>query len=190
MMRFGSAKTVLVLALAAVWIAPLDAFGQSWDWQKQVDRNRQQGQDLSWQVPHIVAAKMAPEITDLYAVGVSVPTNARSAPFRLRVAWTEDAAIVNRMSELGSPRDGFCIRRSWRVITDTVVGYISDGRPIYAVLREPVVEEDCYDSGDRFKEFEVPGNTSSVSVTVRTRFGSFYSKTSAESNSGTLAGSP
>ena len=195
MMRFGSAKTLGALALAAVWIAPLDAFGQPrWGWQQQLEqqleRNRQQGSDIeerSWNDPHALVRRLTPEITDVDAIGDSVPTSRRSAPFRLRAAWTEDAAIVNRMSELGSPRDGFCIKWSEALLTDTIIGNRSDGRPIYAVLRDRRVWEECHGSADRFKEFEVPGNANNVSVRVRVRFGLLFSKWSAESRSGVLA---
>ena len=189
MMRFGSAKTLGVLALAAVWIAPLDAFGQSINWQRGLQRNQQQGSNPTsyWRTPGALVRKMNPEITDVDVIGDSVPTNIRSAPFRVRVAWTEDAAIVNRMSELGSARDGFCIERTAHLSLEA--GYYGNHVPGGECIEttSPEVMENCYDSGDRFTEFEVPGNTKTVSVRVRTRFGSHLSGWSAERSSGVLA---
>lgn len=186
-MRFLLAKTVWVLALAAMWIAPLEAFGQRPDWQQAIDRNRQQGQNLTQQDPGRLVHTLTPEITELDVVGDSVPAAKRSAVFRLRAEWTEDAAIVNRMSELGSARDGFCMKREVGLLSDTVIGRLPGGRPLYGLISERDVEEDCYDSDDRFMEFEVPGNTNTVKVWVRTRFGSLYSQWSAEANSGVVA---
>ena len=166
---------------------PVDAFGQVPNWQQQIERNRQQGAKHTWETPSRLVRELTPVITDLDPIGVSVPTFKRSDPFRLRVEWTEDAAIVNRMSELGSARDGFCIVRTSSILSDVVVGRYADGTPMYGTISDRVVEDDCYDSGDRFREFEVPGNTNTVDVRVQVRFGSLSSRWSETTRSEVLA---
>lgn len=187
-MRLRSVGTVWVLALAAVWIAPVGAFGQAPSLEDQLERNRRLQEQLNQQDPGAVARGMVPQITEVSQVGRDPePGPAQSDPFTLRVEWTEDAGIVSRMEELGSSRDGFCVKWSAKLLTDTVVGRLEDGTPLHGTLRNPQVESDCYDSGDRFKEFDVPGNSNTVRVSVRTRFNSYYSSWSAEVDAGSLA---
>ena len=184
-MKLRSVKTVWILALVAAWIVPVEAFGQLPGWaqqwiQQSHQQNQQQGEKLSQEDPDAAARSLVPQITGVPLIRGSYRSSPQSETFGLKVEWTEDSEIVSRMDGLGYPRDGFCIEWSAKLL-DTVepVGYMNNGTPLYGTFADPKVESSCHTSGDRFKEFDVPGNTNTVKVKVRTRFNSIYSGWSA-----------
>ena len=175
-------KCGFVALLAAVCIAPVEALGQMPNWQQAIQQNQQQGQQLNQQSkdPDIVARGLVPEITGVPLIRGSYRSSPQSESFGLRVEWTENAEIVNRMESLGYPRDGYCIESSAKLLdTSEPVGYMNNGTPLYGTFPDPQIDSSCHDSEDRSKEFDVPGNTNTVKVKVRARFGSIYSKWSA-----------
>ena len=176
-------KCGFIALSAAVWMAPVEALGQMPNWQQAIQQNQQQGQQLSQNNPNAAARSLEPKITGVPLIRGSHGSSPQSESFGLRVEWTEDAAIVQRMEGFGYPRDGFCIETSAKLLdTSEPVGYMKNGTPLYGTFPDPQIDSSCHDSEDRSKEFDVPGNTNTVKVKVRTRFGSIYSKWSALSD--------